>query len=406
MRLVFPILLTGLVSGLLQAQEAHYSPFSVMADVGVWGIHQGYSIRQSGSNLHRGPAGFYENSGYLGLRFNYRLHDAWAINGMVQVTERDICLYDKKYLSDNSIRKSDAKDSSYGSKQGIEGYAGAYKYYYTFGLSIDRFFNIYNSRFPERNWSWYVSAGALFNTISNKDVYFYEYRGGRNDQQMYSHFTPRFNSCLIDFGFNSLHKGQNFYIGLRYTFSDKNLAWADYTRKFDNKPVYTEHLTVSSSFIGVVVSYGLQFRRAELYELKSLQRSKQEEISESEAAIDTQGRAGPRHLNRNVHYSDSLSVQDDSVTIYVWDKGTVDGDVVSLYLNGEILIQNLQLTAEKTILRLKLNRGQNELILYVEDEGRIKPCTVAVLVVAGEQRKLLSLVSSYNSSAGILFNLK
>lgn len=397
------ILLSVQISNSL-ARETRYSPFSIMADIGVWGIHQGYSIGHAQSNLHRGPAGFYENSGYLGLKFNYRLRDAWAINGMVQVTERDICVYDKKYLSDNSLRKSDARDSAYGSKQGIEGYAGAYKYYYSFGLSIDRFFNIRNSRFPERNWSWYVSAGAIFNTIANKDVYFYEYRGGRNNLQMYTHFTPVFNSYLVDFGFNSLHKGQNFYIGLRYTFSGKNLAAADYVRKFDNKPVYAEHITVSSGFIGLVVSYGLQFRRGELYELKSLQKSKFEEISESDAAKDTLGSTGRRHLDRNVRYSDSMSVQEDSVTIYVWDKGTVDGDVVSLYLNGEVLIQNLALTAEKTILHLKLSKGANELIMFVEDEGRIKPCTASVLVVAGQQRKLLSLVSSYNTSAGIVFN--
>lgn len=70
-------------------------------------------------------------------------------------------------------------------------------------------------------------------------------------------------------------------------------------------------------------------------------------------------------------------------TIRLWDNASEDGDIVSVYLNGEWLIENHTLTNAGTTFTFgtnKLRIGQNDLVVYALNEGTTGPNTVSIAV--------------------------
>ncbi|HXT15671.1 MAG TPA: hypothetical protein VN706_08575 [Gemmatimonadaceae bacterium] len=96
---------------------------------------------------------------------------------------------------------------------------------------------------------------------------------------------------------------------------------------------------------------------------------------------------------RPVEMQGSLRVRSPNVVIYVWDAGQVDGDVVSLAVDGTWVLQRYTLTASKRAIRATLNpKGASYLVLFANDDGSIPPNTAAVSIDdgSGEQRLVLS----------------
>lgn len=98
----------------------------------------------------------------------------------------------------------------------------------------------------------------------------------------------------------------------------------------------------------------------------------------------------------------TLDVENESINIQVYDKNRVDGDIVSIYLNGELLIENLQVTKEKKEIKLQLQSGSNILVMYAINLGRIPPNTAAIAVGnKGNKYKISTLVSDFKKSGAL-----
>lgn len=82
----------------------------------------------------------------------------------------------------------------------------------------------------------------------------------------------------------------------------------------------------------------------------------------------------------------TLQVSSREITISVWDHGTIDGDIVSIYVNGEevIMEQTLQGPGNKFVVNTTLQfEGYNYLLLYAHNEGRISPNTASMAIDDG-----------------------
>jgi hypothetical protein len=97
-----------------------------------------------------------------------------------------------------------------------------------------------------------------------------------------------------------------------------------------------------------------------------------------------------------------IKVQSDRIYIRVWDAGTVDGDVATVFLNGERIVHNQRVTKRKTGIRVKIKPGENLLILHAEDLGDIIPNTVAVGIDDGIEMQTVILNSNLSESGAIL----
>jgi len=100
---------------------------------------------------------------------------------------------------------------------------------------------------------------------------------------------------------------------------------------------------------------------------------------------------------RSVTNQGKLNVSVRTIALYTWDSGVIDGDIVSLYLNGRIIVNQYTLTGSKRRIDVSLDYcGYNYLLLFAHNEGSISPNTAAVSLDDGSGEK--SIVLSANLS--------
>lgn len=107
---------------------------------------------------------------------------------------------------------------------------------------------------------------------------------------------------------------------------------------------------------------------------------------------------------RRVKTGKTVYIENETVDILVYDDEREDGDTISLYLNGEWILQKHALTKKPQEIRVKLNRyADNYLVLYAHNEGRIPPNTAAIQLKDGKQSKIILLSSDKNHCGAVNF---
>lgn len=94
---------------------------------------------------------------------------------------------------------------------------------------------------------------------------------------------------------------------------------------------------------------------------------------------------------RSTIIQQTVSFSADSLQLSLYDNGEVDGDTVSVMMNGELIIakQRLSTTAVKKTIYIPQNVNQVELVMYAESLGSIPPNTgLLVIREAGKLHEL------------------
>ena len=113
----------------------------------------------------------------------------------------------------------------------------------------------------------------------------------------------------------------------------------------------------------------------------------------------------PHHLNgRKVRIHDEIESGDETLLIQVYDKGKIDGDRISLYLNGELLLEDYTVGKIKKELTLHLKPGENYLVMHALNLGRIPPNTAAIRIFRNGRPKDIILNSDMYKSGGLKIN--
>lgn len=110
-----------------------------------------------------------------------------------------------------------------------------------------------------------------------------------------------------------------------------------------------------------------------------------------------------RYLNgRKYKVQQTLNAESKTMKINIYDKNRVDGDIVSIYLNGKLIVENVQVTHQKKEISLQLQSGSNVLVMYAINLGRIPPNTAALEINNGSKRnKITTLVSDFKNSGAL-----
>jgi hypothetical protein len=89
------------------------------------------------------------------------------------------------------------------------------------------------------------------------------------------------------------------------------------------------------------------------------------------------------------------------VRLLVWDDGQIDGDTISISVNGRFVLAEHGLTKRKKRVKVVLEAGDNELVFHAHNEGDIPPNTAAIAVKTGllaKQKIILSTSMKRNES--------
>jgi hypothetical protein len=103
---------------------------------------------------------------------------------------------------------------------------------------------------------------------------------------------------------------------------------------------------------------------------------------------------------------ETIATQSDSLILSFYDNGVVDGDVISVYVNGQNVISNARLTeaaTKKTIYFTSTNSDSIQLTLTAENLGSLPPNTGLVVIQDGENKYQVHFSADLQTNATIVF---
>lgn len=107
-------------------------------------------------------------------------------------------------------------------------------------------------------------------------------------------------------------------------------------------------------------------------------------------------------LKRPIDDQHTLKCSNSEVELLIWDSQKIDGDIVSLNLNGQWLLKDYTLTRTPYSVKVNLKENMNNrIILFAENLGKKPPNTAALSVVDGTKNKKVILKSDFTKS-GVL----
>ncbi|MFL5748246.1 MAG: hypothetical protein ACJ751_26465 [Niastella sp.] len=128
-------------------------------------------------------------------------------------------------------------------------------------------------------------------------------------------------------------------------------------------------------------------------------------IKITDSAIDAYSERNlvAQFTRRKIAYTKDLEIGSDSIRISLYDNGEIDGDTVSVFVNGQPVVTHQELTARAVNIYLTLDNSKdvNEVSLFAENLGRIPPNTALMVVTDGISRFEVFLSSSYTQNATV-----
>jgi hypothetical protein len=109
---------------------------------------------------------------------------------------------------------------------------------------------------------------------------------------------------------------------------------------------------------------------------------------------------------RKSEFAQVVNFKSDSLELSLYDNGEIDGDTVSVIMNGQVLIakQGLKANAFKKTIYIKPGDPQDfTLVLFAENLGKYPPNTGLLVVHDGEDIYHLRFSSDFQKSTGIVF---
>ncbi len=112
--------------------------------------------------------------------------------------------------------------------------------------------------------------------------------------------------------------------------------------------------------------------------------------------------------NRTKNILKRIDISQPNFKVDLYDDGDVDGDIVSVYFNGKILLSNIKLTEKPLTLNLTIDpsKTENELLVYAENEGDIPPNTALMIVTDDSNRTEVRITSDDKKNGVIIFTRK
>lgn len=118
---------------------------------------------------------------------------------------------------------------------------------------------------------------------------------------------------------------------------------------------------------------------------------------------------GAAELNKRVTKSDqSFYFENDSLVLTLYDNGEVDGDTVTVIMNGNVIFSKagLNTRANTKTVYITPDMDSVKLVMYAESLGEIPPNTGLLIVNDGEKRYDVRFSADLNTNAAIVLRRK
>ena len=132
-------------------------------------------------------------------------------------------------------------------------------------------------------------------------------------------------------------------------------------------------------------------------------------LPENKKELPNKNDAAALITERKSEFSQIVNFKSDSLELALYDNGEIDGDTVSVLLNGEVILakQGLKASAiKKTIYITPGKDNEFNLVLYAENLGKYPPNTGLLVVHDGDDVYNVRFSADFQTNAGIIFRKK
>ncbi len=100
-----------------------------------------------------------------------------------------------------------------------------------------------------------------------------------------------------------------------------------------------------------------------------------------------------------------ITVNVKDITLKLYDNGVVDGDTVTVFYNGKMIVNKQRLTTNPIEVKIRLedNVSKHEIVLFADNLGSISPNTALIVVTAGKKRYELRSSADLSKNAVLVF---
>jgi len=111
---------------------------------------------------------------------------------------------------------------------------------------------------------------------------------------------------------------------------------------------------------------------------------------------------------RNAQVIKTFEVSGPTIKIDIYDNGQVDGDTVSIFMNGILLIPAKMLTAKPITININVNETDDvyDIVMFAESLGTIPPNTALMVVTTATKRYEINITSTEQTSGSIRLKVK
>lgn len=108
---------------------------------------------------------------------------------------------------------------------------------------------------------------------------------------------------------------------------------------------------------------------------------------------------------RSANLIKTIEIEKEIFKVDLYDNGDIDGDTISLFFNGKLVLAHKKLTDRALSINLDVDKSRdvNELVMYAENLGSIPPNTAVMIVTDGENRYEVRIASDLQKSGTIRF---
>lgn len=109
--------------------------------------------------------------------------------------------------------------------------------------------------------------------------------------------------------------------------------------------------------------------------------------------------------SRQNELTQTITVQNDEVTVRLYDNGEIDDDTISVYLDNQLVLSSKRLSTVPLTVSLKIDETNPEhtLVMVAENLGKIPPNTSLMIVHDGDKRYEVRITSTEQKNAMVRF---